>query len=811
MLRYLSLSWKIVLVMLLLLLLMVVWFTSLTLLHSEHQFQRQQKETRLQGQQYFEHYNQTLDRQLQLWMQSFADTRQLHLADDFTDFATVLPLQVETLELNFRLQQLWLYTAEQQLLYQSGRGLPKAGSSLLDTTLASQQPQAQINCERNCYKLLSLPLLNAQGEVAVLIMAAELTDVLFALHQTLQADIAILHYQPQHNTLETQVSVLQASNMPLIEMLYQHLPDNVNVETALNQGLAVDAAGEHFFLHLIPLQQTASQQHLLLMIENVSEVFTENRQYRQTILWVAVACFALLVILTMLITRRLSRRILTLASALPLLAQRRYAEFRNASKTRPTVLRDELSTFNESVFNLSVELEQLDKRIVQNNAALEKMAMFDQLTGLANRNMLEYQIDQGLAALALRPGYVGLVFLDLDKFKTINNSRSHAVGDQLLIETAKRLQSLVSAAELVCRFGGDEFAIVLMYMTHPEKAQQLAEKVLALFNDSFNVEHSDMQLSASIGVSYTDKSQLRSEELIRQADLAMYQAKQHGRNRIYTFNEQMSDELAGRLQLEAELRLAISEQQFSLSLQPQVRLDTGTLYGFEALLRWQHPQRGMVAPDEFISVLEQAQLMVGVGYWVFERCCQLCVQLIEAGLSDIVIAVNLSADQFLDPQLPALYRKLLAEYQLSAHHFELELTEGTLVSHVNQTLDIMHQLKEQGFKFAIDDFGTGYSSLNYLKRMPVDTIKIDKSFISGMLDNSSDYQIIISTIAMVQKLGLQVVAEGVEERSQLRVLQQQHCDLVQGYYFSRPIPEHQLAAFVQQQVLHEHWPNALLI
>ena len=517
-----------------------------------------------------------------------------------------------------------------------------------------------------------------------------------------------------------------------------------------------------------------------------------------------------MLLLILYITRRISRRILKLAAALPLLAQRRYAEFRQQSLGKPGMFQDELNTFNDSVLRLSHELEHLDLQLADNTASLERMAMFDTLTGLANRNMLHYQIQQALASLAQRTGYVGLLFLDLDKFKTVNNSRSHAIGDQLLIETSQRLRAVTSAAEVVCRFGGDEFVIVLSHLDSPSQIEELAVSVMAQFTTPFTLEHVAVTLSASIGISYTNNPQYGGDELIRQADLAMYQAKNNGRNCYVVFNEKMSSDLAARLQLEVELRQAISQQQFSLSLQPQVDLRSGRLFGFEALLRWQHPTRGLVPPDEFISVLEQTQLIVDVGYWVFERSCQRYLDLMGLGLHDVIIAVNVAADQFLQPDFALRLADILQKYQLSASHFELELTESTLVSHVSQTLDAMHQLKLMGFRFAIDDFGTGYSSLNYIKQMPVDTIKIDKSFVMAMLESSSDYQIIVSTIAMVQKLGLQVVAEGVESLAHLQLLQQYHCDLAQGYYLSRPIPETQLADFVRDQVLQQNWPAALL-
>lgn len=806
--RYMSLSWKILLLMLSMLLLVLTWFTSLSLLHMNDQFNRQQALRKIQGQQYFQLYNRSIDQQLLTWMQSFAELQQVTSGESFAPFAANLAGQAESLQHNFALLQLVLFGPAQQVLYQSSEHSTEFSADILQLTLRQQSPQTTIRCDEQCYKLLTLPLLNAEGDVAVVLMVTELTEVLFNLHQTLGTEVALLSYQPGQ-AITQQFRLLQASNRPLLRTLYQQLPDDIDVSSVRSDGIIIAVDELSYYLHLIPLDPDNSTAYQLLMVEDVSSAIQDKRSYQLQILSVAAGCFLAVLVLILFIFRRISSRILKLANALPLLAQRRYHEFRHASQLPEGLLQDELNTFNQSVHNLSFELEQLDQRLADKTTALQQVAMFDPLTGLANRNMLQQQLRIALAGLTSHDGYVGLLFLDLDKFKTINNSRSHATGDLLLIETAQRLQSLCVNGEVVCRFGGDEFALVLPHIIELQQAELLAWRVLAVFEQPFLNAIGTVSLSASIGISFTAESTLAEEELIRRADLAMYQAKSNGRNCYYVFNEQMSSDLANRLQLEAELRQAITLQQFSLSLQPKVNLHNGQLAGFEALLRWHHPERGLVGPDEFISVLEQAQLIVDVGYWVFERCCQMSNELAAMGLPDTVIALNLSADQFLQPGLPERFRLLMQQYNVSGQQFELELTESTLVSHVSQTLDVMHQLKAQGFSFAIDDFGTGYSSLNYLKRMPVDTIKIDKSFVLGMLDNPSDYQIIVSTIAMVHNLGLQVVAEGVESYEHLELLQQHHCDLVQGYYFSKPLHKESLQAFVQD-VTEENWPAQLL-
>ena len=257
--------------------------------------------------------------------------------------------------------------------------------------------------------------------------------------------------------------------------------------------------------------------------------------------------------------------------------------------------------------------------------------------------------------------------------------------------------------------------------------------------------------------------------------------------------------------LETEVRQALAKNQFSLSLQPQLYAKDKKVYGFEALLRWKHPERGMISPEDFIPILENSQYMIELGYWIINRCFELAVGINKAGLTAARISINLSAGQFVDVNLPKYLHSLLIEYSLSANMFELELTEQTLVKDIDHTITIMDELKSMGFSFAIDDFGTGYSSLAYLKKMPIDVIKIDQSFVFGMLENHSDYQIIMSTIAMVKNLELTVIAEGVETAAQLRSLSENNCDIIQGYYFSKPIPEADLFNFIGTHVQGGYW------
>jgi EAL domain-containing protein (putative c-di-GMP-specific phosphodiesterase class I) len=333
----------------------------------------------------------------------------------------------------------------------------------------------------------------------------------------------------------------------------------------------------------------------------------------------------------------------------------------------------------------------------------------------------------------------------------------------------------------------------------------VAEKVLLQFKESIKLGSNIFYVSTSIGIAYTESATEKADDLISHADIAMYEAKDNGGGQYHIYQQAMFHRVAKRVMLESEVRQALAKQEFSLSLQPQICAKTKKLYGFEALIRWQHPERGMIPPEEFIPILESSQHMIELGYWIIRRCFELALAIRDYGIIEPPIAINLSAGQFMDANLPKFLRELLAEFSFSADYFEFELTEQTLVKDMDHTIAMMEALKNIGFSFAIDDFGTGYSSLAYLKKMPVDVIKIDKSFIFGMLENHSDFQIITSTITMVKGLGLKVVAEGVETQAQLRSLSENDCDVIQGYYYSKPIPEKDLFTHLDQQVSNGYW------
>lgn len=801
---FLSLPWKILALILGALLFMTVILTSFALVKMEQDFRLQQEKQRQLRQQQFEHLNLLLESQLRSWLESFTDLVQIREQPDFVQFAGELARHFETIALHLNVEQLWLFDQKGAVLYTSGSHIPVRVRQAVNQVLLELQPYSEITCTDHCSKLVLVPVQNQAGDIAVVALSTTLLDVLSSLKQGVGSDVAIVRIDGDLQRPAKELRLLSLSNASRMSSVFSALPAEATVSQAIESGLPIEIDDQHYLISFLPLLSNG-QSYYLALIDDTNKFANTKAAYKLQMVGFAIFCFGLLAIVIYFSTLRLSRRLLTMAEHLPLLAQKKFVEFRERSQTKPLFFRDELDVLGSAANQLSTELEQLHQKIEQNTRELENIAMYDLLTGLPNRNMLQYQLKKSLAALERNHGQVAVLFLDLDDFKKINDSLGHAYGDKLLVEAARRLRACLRQTDMACRFGGDEFVVVLTDTTAGNYPKEVAQKILNIFKAPIELSGRQFYMSTSIGLTTTITADSTTDELIRQADMAMYDAKEQGGADVHSYDLQMFQRLSKRLQLESEIEEAILRKQFNLVLQPQVDLASGKLCGFEALLRWQHPQRGIVSPDDFIDMLENSSQMVELGYWVFRRSFELAKLIMLQGFPNIRIAINLSASQFLDPNLGCVLRELLAEFQLNARHFELELTERTLVKDFDVTLQCMNELKEMGFIFAIDDFGTGYSSLSYLKQMPVDIIKIDKSFVFGMLENHADFQIITSTIAMVHALDLTVVAEGVENRAQYQVLKEQHCDIAQGYFFAKPMTEEQLISFLR------NYPMSLVV
>jgi diguanylate cyclase (GGDEF)-like protein/PAS domain S-box-containing protein len=422
------------------------------------------------------------------------------------------------------------------------------------------------------------------------------------------------------------------------------------------------------------------------------------------------------------------------------------------------------------------------------------LAYYDALTGLPNRVLLRDRLSQALAAARRQGNKVALLFLDLDRFKIINDSLGHSVGDLLLQEVGERLKRCVREQDTVARLGGDEFLIVLTNVKDIPDAAVAGERFMDAMTPGFAIQGHALNISCSLGISIFPEHGGDSETLIKNADAAMYSAKDGGRNNFQFFTADMNAQAVERLALENGLRLALEKKELFLVYQPQMDIASGKITGLEALLRWQHPELGLVPPDKFIRIAENSGLIMPIGEWVLRTACVQARKWQDEGLTATSVAVNVSAVQFRQEGFPKTIRRVLDETGLAPQYLELELTESLLLSNADVMFSVLQQLTTMGLRLAIDDFGTGYSSLSYLKQFPVSKLKIDRSFIRDLAVNPDDAAITTAIISMAKSLNLKVIAEGVENEAQMAFLRAHQCDEIQGYYFSKPLTADKVAA-----------------
>lgn len=419
-------------------------------------------------------------------------------------------------------------------------------------------------------------------------------------------------------------------------------------------------------------------------------------------------------------------------------------------------------------------------------AHIEHLARHDRLTGLFNRYTLETRLDQALLTARRNDDMLAVMFIDLDRFKTINDSMGHHVGDQLLVEVARRLLDNVRGSDIVARQGGDEFVMVLCSLASVPDIVTVANKIHQALVAPYELAGGVLHTSPSIGISVFPSDGQEVDILLKNADTAMYAAKDQGRNNIQYFTAAMTARAAERLELERDLRVAIEAEQFELFYQPQVRTVDHTLCGVEAMIRWHHPERGLIGPALFIGLVEETGLILPIGRWVIAQACRQRALWRAQGIDQLRVAVNVSAHQLRDPELVQQVSQAMQANQLREGDLELEVTESVAMSDPQAAITQLQGLRALGITLAIDDFGTGYSSLAYLKRLPIQVLKLDREFVRDIESDPNDAAISAATLALAHSLGLQVVAEGVETQAQRDFLAQHQCDVLQGYLFGRP-------------------------
>lgn len=432
-------------------------------------------------------------------------------------------------------------------------------------------------------------------------------------------------------------------------------------------------------------------------------------------------------------------------------------------------------------------------------AMMRYQASHDALTHLPNRVLFNEQLSLALVRAEQQNDMLGVAFLDLDRFKTINDTLGHATGDELLKQAADRLQQLLRSCDAIARWGGDEFTLLLPRLATAEEITAIAERILERLTAPFYLESQELYVTASLGIALFPYDGEDADTLLKNADTAMYQAKQMGKNTFQLYAEEMNTKTLKQFALEGDLRRAILSEEFMLHYQPQIDIETGSMIGLEALLRWRHPKLGFVSPAEFIPVAEETGLISTIGHWVLQAACHQHQDWCAAGLAPIPIAINLSAQQFQQTNLVNVIMQTLEMVDMKPQYLEVEITESAAMRDVAFTIATLKQLQQIGVRIAMDDFGTGYSSLNVIKHFPLNILKIDRSFVQDAVQDSSNAAIVKAVVALGKGLGLTVLAEGVETREQLDFLRLLECESAQGYLFSRPLPPEQIVPLLEKR------------
>ena len=719
----------------------------------------------------------------------------------------------EYLTLNFQVESLYLFD-ENGVVGQPAYPVNTTIERLVDSTRATFESRSLLVCDSVCTHYISIPVMSPSDKVPVIVVSTSMRELLYLFSRATDVYKVVVVQLDESQTGKLGLKVasqITAANRQFLSSLFDALPINWRVDALVIKGVNVGLDSQQLLVSLLPFDHASGDNPYLLIVQDVSAMMRQNEQYRYVVISSAVGLFLLFSSLLYLFLNQYRTRLLDISERLPMLAEHKFSEFYTvAAKRRKSPifqLTDELDVVEEAANDLARQMESFDGQMAINTAKLEKMAMFDVLTGLPNRNMLTFQIEKQLAKSIRDDRLVALMFMDLDDFKKVNDSHGHDVGDKLLKAAAMRISRPIRESDIASRFGGDEFVILLSNIESKKHVDTVAQKIIDEFQAPIIVDDVTFYVSISIGIAITNHSRATPVELLRHADIAMYEAKAKKGAEFRVYDATMNLKVMQKVELESEAREALRGDQFSLALQPQIDMHSGKLMGFEALLRWYHPKKGHISPADFIPLLENTSFMLELDYWVITRSTNLINELKNSGYPDIKVAINLSAGQFLDPSLPEFLQHQIIKNDIAPDQVCLELTETVLVSDIKRAMGIMQTIRDMGCMLAIDDFGTGYSSLSYLKSLPADYIKIDRSFVANIANSADDRNIVHSTISMVRNMGMQVIAEGIENNEQYELLCHFDCHQGQGYLISRPIPEVNLWDTLSDKVENGFWKD----
>jgi len=717
------------------------------------------------------------------------------------------------LQYGLDIEQIDLFTTDGQHFWHWGVAPRLAPSpqeqAMVKTAHRQEKPVKLLSCDPQCALHVYQPVLAGGAVIGVFSLRQSIAQLVIEYRSVAGSDLGILI----HETLPggelsipgwgAKIAAMTDANklMPLLRAMAQTHPQEATTTTET----IFPWEGHYYSIRRFPLRDVIDVEGGAVIVTDV----TARVEYIQkaAAVGIIIAAGSLLAaeLLLFLLMRFPLKKLRRLAAALPMLAEESYAQARqllNAQDSRPR-FNDEVRILEGTAIKLSHQLEAQALAMARDFAEIKAaeakihfMAHYDRLTELPNRLLAMDRFKQAMAYASRGNAKVTLLYLDLDKFKNINDSLGHVIGDALLKEVALRLWSCIRASDTVSRQGGDEFLVVLPETHDAQSISVVTSKILRQLATPFSIEGHDLSISVSIGVTVYPDDGEDFDTLLKKADIAMYHAKDAGGNVCRFFDQQMNIDAVERISLHNSLQQALGRGEFVLYYQPKIDLATGVVSGAEALIRWNHPEFGLTAPGRFIHIAEDSGLIVVIGEWVLREVCRQTAAWQAAGLPKIVVAANLSAVQFKRGNLEQTVADALQASGLAPDWLELELTESILIGDNERVLQTVNRLKALGIQLSIDDFGTGYSCLAYLKRFPVDKVKIDQSFVRGMLFEPSDMAIVQAIIQMARSMGLKTVAEGIEEVQVLDCLRNNHCDEGQGYFIARPMPADEFAAYL---------------
>jgi diguanylate cyclase len=668
----------------------------------------------------------------------------------------------------------------------------------LDTLNLAQEaintgaPVQRVHCKSECLLIVSTPILTKDGRASI-VLEKSLLEILMALSQLNDVDVGMLSaYSSDTNRSKSYFqnwrlqSTIMTNETKLLPFL-QSVSEAESLDDVTRHGVIATSDHLEYMIWAVPLTDLMNSSHYLLIITDVTDTRAMIKEHLYDSMAMALLAIFILSILSIVLSNIPIKKIRKLVEQYDLIAQQ---EFKQVIKNLPESDKrfpDEIDVLYDESRVLVHKLELLDADIKQKTSQLEHQAMHDQLTSLGNRNLFRYELQRTIDKTKRSQHYWALIFFDLDKFKLVNDTLGHDVGDELLKLVATRLTDCLRTLDVVCRLGGDEFTVIINELKRREDITIVMDKIFTVMGQPTVLGGKNITAGCSAGVIVGDETLTDPDEAIKAADVAMYESKRSGRNRYKIFDEEMSQEVKQNFMIESEFANAILRSQFVLYYQPQVDINNGKLIGLEALVRWDHPKHGMMLPLNFIPILDESNRILELGRWVAREAVDAVAQLSRV-YKDIELSINISQKQINDDSFITLLSEECFDKQVNPNQLTLELTENILIEELDDANEWIKSVKRNGFNLAIDDFGTGYSSLNYLSKLPFDTVKLDQSFVAGLSQSKNERALVTSVIEMVKKMDSKVIAEGIEDAEQISMLTQLGCDFGQGYLIQRPSP-----------------------